>query len=151
MPRTPSKREKQQRIRDIIALIAKATPKGKIKAAIKEKYGIGARACETYLRLARAAILAEADLTRDEARAECYHRLLADYANPTATVRDRTQINQQLCKLLGLNTPEEVIGRLHVEGRLAIAEIEDPDWVAQNDGKAADSKDAAPPKGGASK
>jgi hypothetical protein len=83
-------------------LLSRYWHKGEVKKALKERYGISARECETLLARARTLIRDRLGTPPEEHRCQSYSFYVSVLRDPAATLREKMLAQKRIDKLLGL-------------------------------------------------
>jgi len=98
----PTKKQYIKRIKLCADLLGRGYRKCDIKLILSRQYDIGYRTCENYLSRARAMLLDELGISREEARSRSVDLYRSVMKDETASNRERLLACQRLDKVLGL-------------------------------------------------
>ena len=98
----PTKVQYLARIKLCCDLLSRGYRKFELKGILKRQYGVSFRTCENYLSRARAMLLNEMGITREEARSQSCDLYKSIIKDPASTPREKILAPQRLDKVLGL-------------------------------------------------
>jgi len=88
-----------------------------IKQGLRKRFGMSKRAADSYLQKARAWIVYDTRMTKEDLRADAISVYKGIVQNPDAKDSDRIKAQERIDKLLGLEVP--VIVKQQIEARVA--------------------------------
>ena len=104
----PTKLEHRDRIESVRKLLAIRTDKGEIKRFLKKTYGVGARTAEKYLSRARAKLLDETGIPKQEHKAGAYAFYAGMVSDENQEPSIRLKAQERIDKLFGLEAPSKL-------------------------------------------
>ncbi|MBX3441240.1 MAG: hypothetical protein KF774_02450 [Planctomyces sp.] len=117
--RTPAA-EIERRIEHVLELLKMQLTKGDIKRHCRERWGVSTHTAERYLARAREALLKDSKRGRAEHVADVYGLLRSIIESPSEPSRTKLRAANQLCRLLGLNSPKELIVEQSLRAEVSI-------------------------------
>lgn len=106
-----TKREMEERVEFVIALVSRRLPKSVIKASCRKQFNdptLSARQIERYIAEARAEIIKWTGKSKEEHRTESLAFYLSVIQSPTSTNADRMLAQSRIDQIIGLNAPAEM-------------------------------------------
>ncbi len=106
--RKATRREVTKRIYDVAQLLAQRIPKHQIKAALRTKFGIGARQCESYLAWAREYLVERSQRPKKDHVADAMALYEKIIRHPESTASEQMAAQAAIRQMLGLDQPTKI-------------------------------------------